>query len=164
MIYEKASGELDEDELYQSRYNRNIFFEEVMAPSAILEVVILLDLSGSMCTGDKIPMQIVISSALALAFNKYPNVVYYSIYGHRCGDEGIEIIRFHDRGEKLQLGKLFSQQALNANADGYAMLYCFDKFKSDAKNKLFFMISDGAPSATGYDGENAREQDRKSVV
>ena len=157
VIYEQDSGELDEDELYQSRYNRNIFFEEVMAPSAILEVVILLDLSGSMCTGDKIPMQIVISSALALAFNKYPNVVYYSIYGHRCGDEGIEIIRFHDRGEKLQLGKLFSQQALNANADGYAMLYCFDKFKSDAKNKLFFMISDGAPSATGYDGENARE-------
>ena len=84
VIYEQDSGELDEDELYQSRYNRNIFFEEVMAPSAILEVVILLDLSGSMCTGDKIPMQIVISSALALAFNKYPNVVYYSIYGHRC--------------------------------------------------------------------------------
>ena len=135
VIYEQDSGELDEDELYQSRYNRNIFFEEIMAPSAILEVVILL----------------------ALAFNKYPNVVYYSIYGHRCGDEGIEIIRFHDRGEKLQLGKLFSQQALNANADGYAMLYCFDKFKSDAKNKLFFMISDGAPSATGYDGEDARE-------
>ena len=157
VIYEQDSGELDEDELYQSRYNRNIFFEEVMAPSAILEVVILLDLSGSMCTGDKISTQIVISSALALAFNKYPNVVYYSIYGHRCGDEGIEIIRFHDRGEKLQLGKLFSQQALNANADGYAMLYCFDKFKSDAKNKLFFMISDGAPSATGYDGEDARE-------
>ena len=157
VIYEQDSGELDEDELYQSRYNRNIFFEEVTAPSAILEVVILLDLSGSMCTGDKIPTQIVISSALALAFNKYPNVVYYSIYGHRCGDEGIEVIRFHERGEKLQLGKLFSQQALNANADGYAMLYCFDKFKSDAKNKLFFMISDGAPSATGYDGEDARE-------
>lgn len=157
VIYEQDSGELDEDELYQSRYNRNIFFEEVMAPSAILEVVILLDLSGSMCTGEKIPTQIVISSALALAFNKYPNAVYYSIYGHRCGDEGIEIIRFHDRGEKLQLGKLFSQQALHANADGYAMLYCFDKFKSDAKNKLFFMISDGAPSATGYDGEDARE-------
>ncbi|WP_303181122.1 hypothetical protein [uncultured Butyricimonas sp.] len=157
VIYEQDSGELDEDELYQSRYNRNIFFEEVLAPYAILEVVILLDLSGSMCTGDKIPLQIVISSALALAFNKYPNVVYYSIYGHRCGDDGIEITRFHDRGERLQLGKLFSQQALNANADGYAMLYCFDKFKSDAKNKLFFMISDGAPSATGYDGEDARE-------
>lgn len=157
VIYEQDSGELDEDELYQSRYNRNIFFEEVMAPSAILEVVILLDLSGSMCTKDKIPLQIEISAGLALAFNKYPNVVYYSIYGHRCGDDGIEITRFHDRGEKLQLGKLFSQQALNANADGYAMLYCFDKFKSDAKNKLFLMISDGAPSATGYDGEDARE-------
>lgn len=157
VIYEQDSGELDEDELYQSRYNRNIFFEEVMAPSAILEVVILLDLSGSMCTKDKIPLQIEISAGLALAFNKYPNVVYYSIYGHRCGDDGIEITRFHDRGEKLQLGKLFSQQALNANADGYAMLHCFDKFKSDAKNKLFLMISDGAPSATGYDGEDARE-------
>lgn len=157
VIYEQDSGELDEDELYQSRYNRNIFFEEVSAPSAILEVVILLDLSGSMVTGDKISTQIVISSALALAFSKYPNVVYYSIYGHRCGDDGIEIVRFQERGEKLQLGKLFSQQALYANADGYAMLYCFDKFKSDAKNKLFFMISDGAPSATGYDGEDARE-------
>ena len=58
VIYEQDSGELDEDELYQSRYNRNIFFEEVMAPSAILEVVILLDLSGSMCTGARYPCKL----------------------------------------------------------------------------------------------------------
>ncbi|KIO46023.1 hypothetical protein [Sanguibacteroides justesenii] len=156
-VYEQDSGELDEDELYQVRYNRYIFQEEEYASSVILEVVILLDLSGSMVTGDKIEMQTVISLALALAFSKYPNLVRFSIYGHRCDTEKIEIVRFYQNGEKLQWGKLFSQSALNANADGYAMLYCFDKFKSDAKNKLFFMISDGAPSATGYDGENARE-------
>lgn len=156
-VYEQDSGELDEDELYQVRYNRYIFLEEEYTSSVILEVVILLDLSGSMVTGDKIEMQTVISLALALAFSKYPNLIRFSIYGHRCDTERIEITRFYENGEKLQWGKLFSQSALNANADGYAMLYCFDKFKSDTKNKLFFMISDGAPSATGYDGENARE-------
>ena len=66
-------------------------------------------------------MQTVISLALALAFGKYPNLVRFSIYGHRCDTEKIEIVRFYENGEKLQWGKLFSQSALNANA-GTVML------------------------------------------
>lgn len=156
-IYEQDSGELDEDELYQSAFNRNIFSEEVPVSSSILEVVVLLDLSGSMITDDKIPTQIILSTALALAFDRYSHVVHYSVYGHRCDDNGVEITCFHEDGRKLQINRFFSQTAIHANADGYAMLYCFDKFRSDARNRLFLMISDGTPTATGYEGEDARE-------
>lgn len=163
VIYEQDAGELDEEELYQSRYNRNIFWEETPAPSARLEVVILLDLSGSMVTGDKIAMQTVLAVALVLAFERYANVVTYSVYGHRCDDNGIEVTCFHKPGRRLQLAKLFSQKALYANADGYAMQYCFEKFQPDSPHKLFLMISDGTPSVVASEGEDPQEQVREVV-
>lgn len=163
VIYEQDTGELDEEELYQSRFNRNIFWEEAEAFSARLEVVMLLDLSGSMVTGDKMAHQAVLVMALILAFERYANIVSYAVYGHRCDDDGIEITCFHEPGERLRLGKLFSQQALHANADGYAMQYCFGKFHAGSKCKLFLMISDGAPSVVGTEGEDAREQVRRVV-
>ena len=163
VIYEQDAGELDEEELYQSRYNRNIFWEETPAPSARLEVVILLDLSGPMVTGDKIAMQTVLAVALVLAFERYANVVTYSVYGHRCDDNGIEVTCFHKPGRRLQLAKLFSQKALYANADGYAMQYCFEKFQPDSPHKLFLMISDGTPSVVASEGEDPQEQVREVV-
>lgn len=163
ILYEQDTGEPDEDDLYQSRFNRYVFWDELPVPSARLEVVILVDLSGSMVTGNKINMQITMVTALALAFEKYANTVCYSIYGQRCDDNGIEITCFHKAGSRLQLEKLFSQQALYANADGYAMEYCLRKFKKDAGHRLFFMISDGTPSVIGAEGEDAKEYVRQVV-
>lgn len=161
--YEQDSGELDEEELYQSRFNKYIFYEEVPTFSALLEIILLLDLSGSMVTGDKIALQTELTLALVLAFERYANTVTYAVYGHRCDDDGIEITCFHEPGQRLQLAGFFSQEALYANADGYAMEHCFGKFRSDSKHKLFLMISDGTPSVAGQDGEDAREQVREAV-
>lgn len=163
ILYEQDTGELDEDDLYQSRFNRNVFWDDWPLPSARLEVIVLLDLSGSMVTGNKLNMQIVMASALALAFERYANTIAYSIYGQRCDDEGIEITCFHRAGNRLQLEKLFNQQALHANADGYAMQYCLRKFRKGPGHKLFFMISDGMPSVVGYEGEDAKEYVRQVV-
>mgnify|MGYP000599330687 FL=1 len=142
ILYEQDSGELDEEELYQSRFNKNVFWEEILLPAISLEIVVLLDLSGSMVTGNKIPMQITLSLALALAFEKYANSISYSIYGHRCDDEGIEITCFHKRGTPFRMHKLFSQEANHANADGYALAYCLQKFQTDAPHRLFLMVSE----------------------
>lgn len=161
--YEQDSGELDEEELYQSRFNKNVFWEEIPLPTVALEIILLLDLSGSMITGGKIPMQITLSLALALAFEKYTNCVSYSIYGHRCDEEGIEITCFHKRGTPFKIHKLFSQEANHANADAYALAYCLQKFQTDASHRLFLMVSDGTPSVIGYEGEDAKAHVREVV-
>lgn len=163
ILYEQDAGELDEEELYQSRFNKNVFWEDLPLPAVYLEIVILLDLSGSMITGDKIPMQITLSLALALAFERYANRISYSIYGHRCDEEGIEITCFHKRGTPFKIHKLFSQEANHANADGYALDYCLKKFRTEAPHKLLLMISDGTPSVAGYEGEDAKEHVRQVV-
>lgn len=146
VFYEQESGELDEDELYQVHFNPNIFVEELPTPSAMLEVVIMLDLSGSMTDENKLELQLVLSVALAIAFEANPDI-RFSIYGHRVKQERIEIVRFHEPGKRLELKRLFSQEGMYVNADGFAIAYAMQKFRMQTRNKLLFMISDGTPTA-----------------
>ena len=146
VFYEQESGELDEDELYQVHFNSQIFLEELPAPSALLEVVVMLDLSGSMVDEHKLEMQLVVSVALAIAFDANPDI-RFSIYGHRVKQERVEIVKFYEPGKRLNLKKLFSQEGMYVNADGFAIGYGMQKFRVRTQNKLLFMISDGTPTA-----------------
>ncbi len=146
VFYEQESGELDEDELYQVHFNPQIFLEELPAPSALLEVVVMLDLSGSMADEHKLKMQLVLSVALAIAFDANPDI-RFSIYGHRVKQERVEIVKFYEPGRRLELEKLFSQEGMYVNADGFAIAYGMRKFRARTRNKLLFMISDGTPTA-----------------
>lgn len=146
VFYEQESGDLDEDELYQVHFNPNIFVEELPTPSAMLEVVIMLDLSGSMTDENKLEMQLILSVALAIAFESNPDI-RFSIYGHRVKQERIEIVKFHEPGHRLEIKKLFSQEGMYVNADGFAIAYAMQKFRARTQNKLLFMISDGTPTA-----------------
>lgn len=146
IFYEQESGELDEDELYQVHFNPHVFVEELPAPSALLEVVVMLDLSGSMTDENKLELQLVLSVALALAFEANPDI-RFSIYGHRVRQERVEIVRFHEPGQRLEIKKLFSQEGMYVNADGFAIHYGIQKFRTSTQNKLLFMISDGTPTA-----------------
>ena len=146
VFYEQESGELDEDELYQVHFNSQIFLEELPAPSALLEVVVMLDLSGSMVDEHKLEMQLVLSVALAIAFDANPDI-RFSIYGHRVKQERVEIVKFYEPGKRLNLKKLFSQEGMYVNADGFAIGYGMQKFRVRTQNKLLFMISDGTPTA-----------------
>lgn len=145
VFYEQESGELDEDELYQVHFNSQIFLEELPAPSALLEVVVMLDLSGSMVDEHKLEMQLVLSVALAIAFDANPDI-RFSIYGHRVKQERVEIVKFYEPGKRLNLKKLFSQEGMYVNADGFAIGYGMQKFMARTQNKLLFMISDGTPT------------------
>lgn len=146
VFYEQESGELDEDELYQVHFNPHVFMEEFPASSAMLEVVIMLDLSGSMTDENKLEMQLVLSVALALAFEANPDI-RFSIYGHRVKQERVEMVCFHEPGHRLEIKKLFSQEGMYVNADGFAIAYAMHKFRAQTRNKLLFMISDGTPTA-----------------
>lgn len=146
IFYEQESGELDEDELYQVHFNSQIFLEELPAPSALLEVVVMLDLSGSMVDEHKLEMQLVLSVALAIAFDANPDVCF-SIYGHRVKQDRVEIVKFCEPDRRLNVKKLFSQEGMYVNADGFAIAYGMQKFRARTQNKLLFMISDGTPTA-----------------
>lgn len=146
VFYEQESGELDEDELYQVHFNPNVFIEELPTPSAMLEVVIMLDLSGSMLDENKLELQLVLSVALAIAFEANPDI-RFSIYGHRVKQERVEIVTFHEPDKRLEIKKLFSQEGMYVNADGFAIAYAMQKFRTRTQNKLLFMISDGTPTA-----------------
>lgn len=145
VIYEQDSGDLDEDELYQVGFNPHIYMEELPSPSAMLEVVILLDLSGSMAEMDKLRMQTTLVAGLALAFDRNPNI-RFSIYGHRVNRGRLELTRFHEAGNRFQLQKLFSQEGMYTNADGLALEAALQKFHTGNQNKMIFMISDGRPT------------------
>lgn len=161
VIYEQDSGDLDEDELYQVKFNSDIFIEELPAPSAMLEVVILLDLSGSMVDACKLEMQTTLVVALALAFDRNPNI-RFSIYGHRVNRGRIEMTRYHEAGSRFVLQKLFSQEGMYTNADGLALEYALRKFHSGKQNKLIFMISDGRPTVS-IGGKEPRTHVREMV-
>lgn len=161
VVYEQDSGELDEEELYQVSFNSNIFMEELSAPSAALEIIILLDLSGSMVEHEKLRMQMTLSIALALAFEGNPNV-RFSIYGHRVNRGRVEIVRYHEAGGRFHLKRLFAQEGFYMNADGVALEYCLQKFKTGTSNKLIFMISDGRPTVA-YGGTDPRTHVRETV-
>lgn len=145
VIYEQDSGDLDEDELYQAGFNSHIFMEELPSPSAMLEIVILLDLSGSMAEAGKLEMQTTLVAGLALAFDRCPDI-RFSVYGHRVNRGRIELTRYHEAGSRFQLQKLFSQEGMYTNADGLALEYALQKFRSGNHNKLILMISDGRPT------------------
>lgn len=170
VFYEQESGELDGDELYQVHFNPNIFVEELPTPSAMLEIVVMLDLSGSMTDENKLELQLVLSIALALAFEANPDI-RFSIYGHRVKQERIEIIRYHEPGKRLEIKKLFSQEGMYVNADGFAIAYAMQKFRARTRNKLLFMISDGTPTAAAgkqdprvHVREMVREAQRQGVT
>lgn len=161
VVYEQDCGDLDEDELHQAGFNSHIFMEEMPSPSAMLEVVILLDLSGSMVNEDKLKMQTTLVVGLALAFDRNPNI-RFSIYGHRVNRGRIEFTRYHEAGGRFQLQKLFSQEGMYTNADGVAIEYALRKFRPGKQNKLIFMISDGMPTVS-IGGKEPRAHVREMV-
>jgi len=64
---------------------------------------------------NKLELQLVLSVALALAFEANPDI-RFSIYGHRVKQERVEIVRFHEPGKRLEIKKLFSQEGMYVNA------------------------------------------------
>lgn len=161
VLYEQDEGELDEEELYLVALKPEVFMEEVPAPSAMLELIVLLDLSASMSEGKKLSDQIVLSLALALAFDKNPEI-RYAVYGHRVNWDNPEIITYHRAGERLKPGRFFAQEARLMNADGFAIEYCLKKFTPGIKNKILIVISDGRPTIT-YDERPPRAYVREMV-
>jgi uncharacterized protein YegL len=160
IMYEQQEGELDEDELYAAGRSKDIFYDEEQIPDSSMEIILLVDQSGSM-SGSRIRQQAVLSNAICEAFNKNPKIKF-QMYGHTANYDsrhrGLVIIPYVTPNHKYNPDEVASMEALSNNADGYALEYVFSKFsKSKANNKLVLMLSDGYPSASCYGGSFATQ-------
>ena len=163
--YELNEGEIDEDELYSIKYNKNVFKNEVEISDYALDICILLDESGSMSTLMNEAQIAVLSLTLALKANKKINLL---VFGHTFYyDKGVYIYKYYNNktgysNEKRILGS-FSKEG---NADGYAIEYAglqLHKFSSNKSKKILIVVSDGQPAATDYGGEEAMAHVKKQV-
>lgn len=158
IMYEQQEGELDEDELYAASRLKDIFYDEEQIPDSSMEIILLVDQSGSM-SGSRIRQQAVLSNAICEAFSKNPKI-RFQMYGHTANHDyrykGLVIIPYVTSNHKYNPDEVASMEAMSNNADGYALEYVFSKFsKSKANNKLVMMLSDGYPSASCYGDSSA---------
>jgi nitric oxide reductase activation protein len=91
------------------------------------------------------------------------------IYGHTADSSGVDYgetaIRIYKEDTKsFNKYALGSVKARGNNRDGHAILACAKKIRSMNEDPgLIFVISDGAPYAIDYDGQQAIDDTRKKV-
>jgi len=128
-------------------------FEKKSLPDDIpdMEVVLLVDLSGSM-GGDRIETARKAASIL-YEFCKQLNI-RVSVYGHHVLSSGFTIDVFADADsiDDKDAHRICSMNARGCNRDGLAVRYCMEKLvRSSSAVKLLTVISDGRPSDGTYD-------------
>jgi hypothetical protein len=163
-IYEQEEGELDDEDIYMVKFNRDIFMDsEQTEEGNLLEVIALVDASGSM-HGESIQLARKLVVGLGLAFSKNSSVLF-SAYAHTadCGTGGLQIAELYAKGTKFDVNKLLALQAKSNNADGFAISFAASKFEKNSKSKMLIVISDGQPAASRYGGSAANHHTRKVV-
>lgn len=148
-----------------------------------MQVIILLDCSGSMCVGmleagrksdGELWTRIEMASkaTLGAAYGLVHAHCEVAVYGHtaeKLSGTEVSIYRIKEFGEPItvvpgRLGTLQAVEYLIQNRDGYALSYVAKKFRDKRKRQLLIVISDGSPVAGfGYRDQLAREHSKESV-
>ena len=161
-VFMQEDGDFDEEEIANVKFSRDVFQDEEPSKDFKLEVVVLLDCSGSMC-GNKIRKQKIVSCALVDAFSRFKEVSL-KVYGHTSTSrEPLKILDLNAPKGKNILNQCFAQEASCNNADGYAIYWASKQFTQGQHEKLLITMSDGYPSAESYGGEPARQHVREVV-
>ena len=134
-------------------------------PDNKIAVSILIDESGSM-GGKRIEMARAAAVALYSFCEKCE--LACSVIGHTSkfgvGNLELSIYADFDTPDKLDKYRLLNIQAKQDNRDGAAILFAGEHLlKRPEKTKILFIISDGAPCATGYHGR-AAEADMANIA
>jgi hypothetical protein len=162
--------------IYRIATDSKIFAETVvMSTYQPMEVVILIDCSGSMtvCGSKKTVSRIheAVVAALGAAEALVEARCSVAVYGHSAdcymGNETLiyRVKTFNEPASVLapRLTNLLYDEEKSENRDGNAIHYIAKKFSRGGKRKLLIVISDGAPEANRYKGEPAIEHTRRSV-
>lgn len=166
--------------LYRISTDSKIFAETVTMNSfKPMQVVILVDCSGSMnCAAFRTPkgewktrIELACEAALGAAFGLSEARCDVAVYGHtaqiRLGHEvNIYTMKtFNDPIDNLshRISNMWLNHERGWNKDGLAIRYVGRKFNSHSKRRVLIVISDGQPSASGYDGKAAIEHTKQMV-
>lgn len=136
-----------------------------------LSVSIMVDNSGSMY-GERINSA-KRTAVMLYEFCKAENIPI-TIMGHTEGWKGVELYSFADADsfDSKDGQRLLTMQSLFSNRDGAAIRFACERLcERPEQKKLFIIISDGQPAASGYYGEAAykdlnsikREYERKGI-
>lgn len=156
------SGRLDTTKIAEAVQNVDTVYERIGSVSTSkVSVGVLIDESGSMSGS---PMDAAVQTAMMIehALGKQSNVNLF-IYGHHSSYMDCVVTRYVEPGygNSKNLG---ASMATGANYDGDAIAVCAKRMRSLTEDPvLFFVISDGAPSAGGYGGDKAIRHVKKVV-
>ena len=132
--------------------------EETISP---LAVTLLVDLSGSM---EESRLHYAKLGAIQiLEFCNRINVPI-SVYGHDSSGNTVNIYNFFNfNSSKSKKYSLMNMKAGKGNRDGAAIRFCCEQLDKREEKKMFVIISDGQPAASGYVGFKA-ENDIHSIM
>lgn len=132
--------------------------EETISP---LAVTLLVDLSGSM-EGSRLHYAKLGAIQLVEFCNKIN--VPISVYGHDSSGNTVNIYNFFNfNSSKSKKYSLMNMKAGKGNRDGAAIRFCCEQLDKREEKKMFVIISDGQPAASGYVGFKA-ENDIHSIM
>ena len=160
------SGRLDTNKLVEAKQKVPTIYERMgEVKTDKLNVVILIDESGSMGWNDKIVRAAEAAIFLNEAFSKQPDVELF-IYGHTAdlSEKSTDIFVYREPGIKKAYG-LSACVARSNNRDGVAIYEVAKRVRKFTNNPVVMLvISDGEPAAYGYNDSFAIEHTRKMVL
>lgn len=164
-FYSSDASTLDQRRLYQTSFNRNVFYEMTKEKTiAPFRVLILIDASGSM---RDYKMQMAREAAIVLSEVFETLEIPFSVFTHGAHYPEVAITCYKDfennNFDKTKLATLDVVYPYQNNRDGAAL--CFVKeFVRDIQEKVIVLsISDGSPNDEGYRGPSAMEDTRKAA-
>jgi Mg-chelatase subunit ChlD len=163
------SGRLDTNKLAEAKQMVPTIYERFgQVTTNKINIGVVIDESGSMGSCEK--MQKARQAAIFIneVFKKQQDVQLF-IYGHTADESGgygdCNIRIYREPGVNMDPYALGSCRARSNNRDGDAIYACARRIRSKTTDPgLIFVISDGAPYAYGYDGQQAIEDTRKKVT
>lgn len=156
------SGSLDTNKLVEAVQGvSTIYTRKIEQVSQRVNVVLLIDESGSM-TGEPIERTKEVAILMVEALKKVRNVDLY-VYGHTTVSQR-SLIHVYKENKKDNLYSLGNAEADACNRDGEAIRSVAKKVRKLTKEpSIMFVVSDGAPSDSGYSGSAAITDTRNAV-
>ena len=154
------NGNLDESKIVEAAHGvRTVHTQKIDKESRKLNIVILIDESGSMGVkhGDKTDAAASAGILIEKAFKNFPMGQLF-IYGFTSDamygsiDDENQIIRYKEPGYNVPFG-LGDVRGRSNNRDGVCIRSVAKRVRQFTREPaIFFVISDGQPSAYGYSG------------
>lgn len=164
----RYEGDIDFTNLHRIKTDCQMFKKDIEGTKNKVRFAILVDESGSM-GGKKIVNAILGCWMIVKAAQKLK--IPFAVYGHDedYSNEEFRLRRYipFEKCKKLSsIDELFKMEARENNRDGLAIFHtCRELVTSSIGDEdlYFIILSDGAPAASGYGGEEAFQDMRETI-